>query len=452
MKNNGPNGNRSDKKPILIGYLPPLGGIEKSRHNYEYHKHLINIGDIVYTYAGSLLCAGKNFIAWDWTTTAKEVNEKFSHVIFIIPCRIAPPPYDSDGFPYELVTKFIEELNIPFTSIAESVQSTGYEYSQSVADNLSAKVRKYLHTIAERSNIVGTRGEFSADVLKSIGISNVEPVGCTSMYINGPRLPEKLLTMPGINEVKNIAVGYSNYQNNTHSRIKDVLALASEKGCHYVEQSFNLFVKALHYPGMIEVEDISNAKACFHGLDELLELFESQRVHYFTNYKLWREFLTKMDFVFGARMHGLTPALQSGIPALFIAHDARVREMCEFFHLPFIAEQDLPSRERLTIDYLYSQASYGQASKTYQQNYSKFINFLRANNINPNIDEDGNIIENWEAEPLPSVISSETRMLKSQEVKLFRELCEIQTSDHQDPVFLEKKIKAIGQKIYLSRG
>lgn len=57
--------------------------------------------------------------------TAEEVNERFSKVIFFIPCRIAPPPYDQDGYPYAYVTDFIEKLKIPFFSLGESIQARG---------------------------------------------------------------------------------------------------------------------------------------------------------------------------------------------------------------------------------------------------------------------------------------------------------------------------------------
>ena len=108
-----------NERPTLIGYLPPLEGIRKTGGNYAYHSTLINTGDLVYAYASTMLSAGRNFVPWDFRETPEEVNEKYARVVFFIPCRIAPPPYDDDGYPYEFITRFIEGLKIPFFSLAE---------------------------------------------------------------------------------------------------------------------------------------------------------------------------------------------------------------------------------------------------------------------------------------------------------------------------------------------
>jgi len=414
---------KTNSRPILIGYLPPLAGFEKTKDNYLLHSSYINIGDISYTYPATLLCAGKNFEPWDWAMSAEEVNERFSQVIFSLPCRISAPPHDEDGFPFERITQFISKLTIPFVNISESIQSSDYEYASDFASRLRPNVIRYLHTVADHSNIVGTRGEYSADILRKIGISNVEPIGCPSLYINGPSLHPNLTSKKHFNEIERISVCYSNYQHLSHSKIKDILKLACDNDYHYVEQSFNLIVKALYYPEMIEAQDIHNANIFYHGLDEIQTLFEQQRVHYFTNYQVWKQFLSNMDFVFGARMHGITPAIHAGVPSLFIAHDARVREMCEFFQLPFIAEKDLPSGNNLTAEYLYSLSKYEQAAKTYKYRYKNFINFLEKNDITPNIDQNSEIINLWEPKPSVGVQHSETYKPDRLDGKAFRHLC-----------------------------
>lgn len=433
--------------------MPPLEGVDKTRANYLAHSSLINIGDIVYTYAGALLCGGEDFIPWNFSLTAEEVNERCSQVIFFIPCRIAPPPYDDDGYPFELVTQFIEKLTIPFTSISESVQSGEYEYSTSLYKKLSSKVLRYLHTIADRSVVVGTRGEYSADILKSLGISNVEPVGCLSLYLNGPQLSSKLINKREFSEVNKVSVAYSNYQKNKKSRIKDILKLASDNGYHYVEQSFNLLVKALYYPGMIDAFDVHEAKDFYLGLDEIVHLFEQNKVHYFTNYSIWKDFLGEMDFVFGARMHGLTPAVHAGIPALFIAHDARVREMCEFFDLPFIAEKSLPQGSALTIEALYSQADYTKTSQTYPLHYKAFLSFLRKNGISPNVKENGEIQNDWKAEPSLSVLSTESERppIDALDSEFLRKICQTGLKIPDEYYAHFKQAEKLSKNWYLKR-
>jgi hypothetical protein len=389
-------------KPVLIGFLPPPGGLPKTEEFYDYHRALINTGDIAYTLATALLGAGRNHLGWNFSAGAEVVNESFSRVIWSIPCRIAEPPYHQDGFPYERATRFIEQLDIPFTSVTESIQSGAYDYAPDFHKRLAPEVVRYLKTVADRSRVVGARGEFSADVLAKLGIRNVEPVGCPSLYLNGPALNPSLLQKKPFEEVRNVAVAYSNYQLSPTSLIAKVLAWAANRDFYFVEQSSTIIPKLLYYPHRIEAADFLKAHRWYGGLDNLRRLYNRNRIRYFTNYQNWKSFLGRMDFVFGARMHGLTPAVHSGVPAYFVAHDSRVREMCEFFKLPFASEQSLAGTP-LRIEDLYDRADYRETAAAYPGRYRHFIDFLQRNEITPNCDAGLHIAEAIDWNPAPGV-------------------------------------------------
>lgn len=372
------------EKPALIAFLPPIGGLPKTDDFFKYHCDLINTGDIVYSAAVATLCAGKHHMAWNFSASADVVNEHFSNVIWAIPCRIAAPPFDEDGFPYELATDFIENLKIPFVSITESIQSRIFNYEPDLHKKLSNKVVNYLKTIADKSRTIGTRGYFSADVLTKLGISNVEPVGCPSLYLNGSQLPQTLLDKKPFDEIRNIALCYSNYQRNTWSQIHKFMTTAAMHGYYFVEQTSNIVQKLLYYPERISRRDIFNAIEHYGSLDPLIELFRQERLRYFTNYANWKNFMSGMDFTFGARMHGLTPSVHAGVPAHFIAHDSRVREMCEYFQLPFSSEMNLAnSGDSINTRALYEKTDYTDAMKLYPKRLHRFIDFLHANSITP---------------------------------------------------------------------
>lgn len=413
----------SSERPILIGYLPPLGGLPKTAANYGFHRTLINIGDIAYTYAGTLLTAGRNFETWNFSMPVEEVNERYSRVVFFIPCRIAPPPHDADGYPYERITRFVEGLRIPFCSLTESIQSNDFEYRVDLHRLLSPTVIRYLHVLADRSPILGTRGHYSAEVLDALGIRNAIPLGCPSLYLNGPSLNPALNTIAQAANLRNVATCYSNYQENRHSRIADILRLTRDNGYHYVEQSFGLAAKALYYPGKIDASDVYRARHLYRDLDVLADLFAAGRIRYFTNYILWRDFLSQMDFVFGARMHGLTPAVQAGVPSLFIAHDARVREMCEFFELPFLAENELPAT--LRIEDFQEACDYSAVCASYPNRYSRFLEALRTAGIEPNVTDSGEIRDFWEPTPGPAVVAEETVPPGPEQAKWLRKICRL---------------------------
>lgn len=437
-----------DTRPTLIGYLPPLEGIRKTGANYQVHSQFINIGDIAYAYAGALLASGRNFSAWNFRMSAAEVNEKFSKVLFFMPCRIACAPFDEDGYPYELVTQFIEHLSIPFFSLGESIQTWSYDYDPAFHKSLSPKVTRYLKVIADKSPIVGTRGDYSADVLRKLGINNAVPLGCPSLYLNGPSLRESLLNVPQAPE--RVAVCYSNYQGNSHSRIDDFLRMADRADYYYIEQAFGLMVQALYYPGKVTGADIHTARINYQNLAPVLSLLRKGRMRYFTNYSLWKDFLASMDFAFGARMHGLTPAIHAGKPAVFIAHDARVREMCEFFSLPFVAERELP--KTLNIDFFLSRCDYSETRKRYQVAYRNFVQTLHRHGLGDNIDASGQIIDNWVPEP-DSQVAEEERQVRcsSQELIYLEQQIEICAAIPGDVFTKLAQIRTIARDCYHAR-
>jgi hypothetical protein len=127
-----------------------------------------------------------------------------------------------------------------------------------------------------------------------------------------------------------------------------------------------------------------------------------------------------MDFAFGARMHGLTPALQAGVPSLFIAHDARVREMCEFFELPFVAEQELP--EQINLDWLLAACDYTPAHRRYPDRYASYLATLARIGITTNTTPEGNIADFWEPQPDETVLAEESTVTGPTEAARFRQL------------------------------
>lgn len=436
-----------DTRPVLIGYLPGMYGVPKIGANYPFNARLVNTGDLAYTYASTMLSVGRHFEAWDFSASAEEVSEKYSKVIFFLPCCIAPPPYDDDGFPYEQVTQFIEGLKIPFFSLAESIQSKSYDYETDFHKSLSPKVVRYLNVVADKSPVVGTRGYYSAEVLNRLGIRNALPLGCTSLYVNGPRLKSSLLSCRPPRSGK-VATCYSNYQGNAHSRIRDFLQLADSEGFHYVEQTFGLVPQALYYPGKVSSASIRSARMIYQDLPVLTSLLRKGLVHYFTNYTLWKNFLATMDFAFGARMHGLTPAVHAGVPATFVAHDARVREMCEFFSLPFVAEHDLP--ERLSLEYFHSHCDYAAAIDAYPERYRGFVQTLHQHGLGSNVGPDGEIIDPWEPLPDARVIEEETAVPADD----FDYLERLIAMDERLPTNASgehPEIEALAQAWYLSR-
>ena len=117
-----------------------------------------------------------------------------------------------------------------------------------------------------------------------------------------------------------------------------------------------------------------------------LELFQyiKEISHILFDEESWEDFLLKGKFTMavGCRFHGNMKAWQMGIPALWITHDSRTRELCEVMKLPCIPIEksaEIVSREKLTQYCNYDAEFY----MNYQECHFRYKNFLKENDIIP---------------------------------------------------------------------
>ena len=74
----------------------------------------------------------------------------------------------------------IQDTDIRFTFVGLGAQASFHETPKDVVDKLSEKQRKFFRLVSEHAIQIGVRGEFTAECLKELGITNVEIIGCTS--------------------------------------------------------------------------------------------------------------------------------------------------------------------------------------------------------------------------------------------------------------------------------
>ncbi|RJT92595.1 hypothetical protein D6T65_18170 [Arthrobacter frigidicola] len=93
-----------------------------------------------------------------------------------------------------------------------------------------------------------------------------------------------------------------------------------------------------------------------------------------------------------------------------------MREMCEFFSLPFVAEHELPAS--MDINFFLSRCDYTATLSQYQDTYARFVQTLRALGLDGNIDAAGSIIDCWE--PAPDVqVAGEERIPRYSPEEMF---------------------------------
>lgn len=236
---------------------------------------------------------------------------------------------------------------------------------------------EFFKIMSQRSEYIGVRGSFTGKCLDLLGIHNYKIIGCPSMFVwlDGVFPEIKAQSLERIHF--SISPGKSFYK-------KNVLKVAMKYNCDWIVQSKSELVPVIslfnhsfinpkwlirRFPGMLggrEVIEFSKKQKCFFSIDE------------------WKKYYEENDitFAWGTRFHGNMAALQNGIPALWVVHDSRTKELTEFLNLPAIDIKSINMNTRveeliLFADYKKTQGSYRKLCKNYTE-------FLEANSINHN--------------------------------------------------------------------
>ena len=202
---------------------------------------------------------------------------------------------------------------------------------------LKEGTERFIRYIAKHCVSIGVRGEFTAFQLRLRGIENVRVIGCPSFYA------KPLATLRALRSVPQIVSGEKILFSSTpsilrHPANREALLnfhrICIRAGADMIVQTETDILKARNLlrphtaslaavASMFDLPDAVSARG-----------FASQRCHVFTNVDAWRTFCTSYGFSVGPRFHGNMAALQSGVPALFLTHDSRTRELTEALALP----------------------------------------------------------------------------------------------------------------------
>lgn len=296
---------------------------------------------------------------------------------------------------YEKWFEFLGRCKKPINIMGLGAQTTLEEMNpRKYANGLSSEMVRWIQMIADRCNVVGVRGEFTADVLKSLGIKNVDAVGCPTYFVNGYAQPQ--IIKKNLSELRNVVFHtcwepYSDWHVQWNRAVLDNMLQFSNPA--FVIQSEFKFLPyliantdQLQSLMALQNSDISASvdAICRHfGLDEN-DVVTNDKIrhlfHIFSDMNKWAEFIKSYDVAFGFRIHGNIIALKNGVPAINIATDSRVYEMCELFKIPYVRVNQFDSTE-LNFNKIYEQADFSEMNKQYPVLLQNFINFLDKNNI-----------------------------------------------------------------------
>lgn len=300
---------------------------------------------------------------------AARVNEEYDHVVLPLANAFRR------GFEAQLknLTLFVEKLNIPVTMLSGGAQS-GPDGSFDNLLPMKSTAQRFCAAVLERSPKLTVRGERTAEYLRSIGVRDVEVIGCPSVTLNGRG---HRVDVDFSRAVKKVA-----YNVETSKDLAGSLVESVEANCdaHYFAQDMKTFELMLH-----------GTEAFPHGRDGRLPLrsshsqFTAGKARFPLDAWTWIEELRGYDFAFGPRIHGNVTSVLAGTPALLFAHDSRTRELAEYHGIPHLTESQYQNVS--SLDDLLEKVDYSEFNARHGDNFDRLISFVHESGLSTIYDE-----------------------------------------------------------------
>lgn len=266
----------------------------------------------------------------------------------------------------------LERLAVPrVVMIGAGAQAESYAHPV----ELSEGTRRFLSLLSHRSDSIGVRGHFTAEVLARVGVRNVEVIGCPSLFYaceRGFRIDK-----PDLGGRRPRTVAHCTPYGNYRDAVGHLLSFAVRECEAYIAQSETQ---------LLFDEESAAARAYFFHYynngdrsDAELEGWMRGHARWFFDMDSWLDYMAGMEFSVGARFHGSMAALQAGVPALNLACDSRTRELCEYLNLPYALLQDFDGRASAAE--LYESTDFSVFNAGFARKYDRYRGFLERNGL-----------------------------------------------------------------------
>ncbi len=350
-------------------FFNPIANIDGDNHLSVYEKIYrsgLNTGNRVFTDA---INQQIQFKMEGWFQS-EEILELDENNIGVLAC--ANMLNIKDQF-LDAIWERIAELRFPVTLVGLGAQST--EELDTPKKLMSAMPKERIQAlsgICNQTETIGIRGEFTAECLEIVGIKNYRVIGCPSLYKYENQY--ELLRSPNVTKCLYHMAG------NVEGEHK-LLRFGMENNLIWIMQSMVEMPRTVFENCHLTKEAVLKRFPGYEDSIEALENYMRQKARMFFSMKEWYTFLKQENFTFsfGGRFHGNVAALRCGIPALWITHDSRTKELTNLFHLPSIDVSQLQSINSLEDFMPY--CSYDDFYKTYPGMFREYKSFLEENSI-----------------------------------------------------------------------
>lgn len=326
-------------EPFIFGLPPRIPGYALRATRFLFEATGENTGNLAFQHAIDTHLQGNRKVV-SWGAAPAEVNAAGD--VGVIPAANQLGRHVDYGRLAERVAATTRK----FVMLGLGAQSTLDGTLPDVPDGTIAWVR----TVAERAvgdgPNIAVRGPFSHAVLAAHGLGERAVVlGCPSLFVNpAPRLGK--LIAGRLRRPRRVAVAAGHESWRHLARMEASLGrIVTETGGSYVGQSAFAMVRLTRGEAAQLPRDKLAECRDFVCPDMELPAFVAWTVRHgnvFFDVNAWMEHYRHVDFVVGARIHGVMLALQIGVPALCVVHDSRTRELCETMGVPFVLARDHP--------------------------------------------------------------------------------------------------------------
>lgn len=270
----------------------------------------------------------------------------------------------------------------PIIAIGLGAQAPGAE-----PFDIPKATQEVLRIIADRSESLGVRGHFTAELLDGIGIRNVRVIGCPSLYLSArPSLsiarPDPEAARVGITLTRGLWGAYASNGLRAQRLQRALLREAARRTGSVVYGQGGgpeAMVEFAASPTAREaaLEEVLRGHAAAGDASVAALLRATLRT--FWDPERWLAHLREsVDVVVGFRLHGNVAALAQGIPALSYTFDSRTREVAELFAIPSV---EVDAFEPVRLGPLLQAADWSAFEAAYRANYATYVAFLEENGL-----------------------------------------------------------------------
>ncbi len=300
---------------------------------------------------------------------AEEINEKYD--AFVIP--LADAIRNSFVGEMQGLTKLIRKLTIPCYVIGIGIRADFEHDKKGIKFAYDDVAYEFIKAVLEKSAMVGLRGEVTGDYLKSLGFTpekDFTVIGCPSFYAYGKDLNVKDLEL---NENSRIAINNS--------------VLAKKNIQEFLRNTCKKYRNYSYFP-----QRIDELKTLYLGYDYehktknslypdniRCDVYKEDRVKFYTHVYGWLKDLSTNSISIGPRLHGNVASVLAGTPALWIVHDARMKELAEYHNLSCVYAHDITEKD--SIDTVLDRVDFKSVLKGHDLRFEHYVDFLNKNEL-----------------------------------------------------------------------